>query len=139
MGPPSDPGGLTRDVTCASSLETAQVGQWVCEHRDPYIRYMAAFRRVVVGTSIADWWDNGANAIAFSRGDKGFVAINNETTAVTVTVETSLPPGTYCDRLTGGRTGASCAGTSVMVDADGMVQLDLPARTSIAIDAGVRQ
>ena len=24
------------------------------------------------------WWDNGANAIAFSRGDKGFVAINDE-------------------------------------------------------------
>jgi alpha-amylase len=137
-GPPSDPGGLTRDVTCASSLETAQVGQWVCEHRDPYILHMAAFRRVVAGTTVADWWDNGANAIAFSRGDKGFVAINNETTAVTATVETSLSPGTYCDRLTGGRTGATCAGASIVINADGTVQLDLPARTSIAIDAGVR-
>jgi alpha-amylase len=99
---------------------------------------MAAFRRVVAGTAIVEWWDNGANAIAFSRGDKGFVAINNETTALTATVETSLPPGTYCDRLTGGLVGSSCAGTSVLVDAGGMVQLDLPARTSIAIDAGVR-
>jgi alpha-amylase len=137
-GPPSDPGGLTRDVACASSLETAQVGQWVCEHRDPYILHMAAFRRAVAGTAIVDWWDNGANAVAFSRGDNGFVAINNETTALTATVETSLPPGTYCDRLTGGLAGGACVGTLVMVDADGMIQLDLPARTSIAIDAGVR-
>jgi alpha-amylase len=126
-------------VACASSLETAQVGQWVCEHRDPYILRMAAFRRAVAGTAIVDWWDNGANAIAFSRGDQGFVAINNETAAVGATVETSLAPGTYCDRLTGGLAGGSCAGTTVAVNADGMVQLDLPARTAIAIDAGVRQ
>jgi alpha-amylase len=99
---------------------------------------MAAFRRAVAGTAIVDWWDNGANAVAFSRGDNGFVAINNETTALTATVETSLPPGTYCDRLTGGLAGGACVGTLVMVDADGMIQLDLPARTSIAIDAGVR-
>ena len=107
-----------------------------CADRGPSIR--PTMSAVVAGSNIADWWDNGANAIAFSRGDKGFVAINNETTAVTATVETSLPPGTYCDRLTGGLGGGSCAGTSVVVSAAGMVQLDLPARTSIAIDTGVR-
>src|SRR6266513_5049210 len=37
MGPPSDAGGNTNNVICASSLETATVGQWVCEHRDPSI------------------------------------------------------------------------------------------------------
>ncbi len=50
MGPPSDAGGHTNDVTCASSLETAVIGQWVCEHRDPSIRTMVAFRRLVAGT-----------------------------------------------------------------------------------------
>ncbi len=50
MGPPSDAGGHTNDVTCASSLETAAIGQWVCEHRDPSIRTMVAFRRLVAGT-----------------------------------------------------------------------------------------
>ena len=78
MGPPSDAGGHTNDVTCASSLETAAIGQWVCEHRDPSIRNMVAFRRLVAGTDVNHWWDDGDNAIAFSRGDKGFVAINNE-------------------------------------------------------------
>ena len=52
-----------------------------------------SFRRVVAGSDISHWWDNGANAIAFSRGDKGFVAINNETAAVTVASGTVLRRG----------------------------------------------
>jgi alpha-amylase len=139
MGPPSDAAGNTNDVTCAATFETATLGQWVCEHRDPYIRNMVAFRRVVAGSSVAQWWDNGANAIAFSRGEKGFVAINNETVAVAVTVATGLPAGTYCDRLTGGPAGAGCAGTAVVVSPGGTVQLNLQPRTAIAIDAATRQ
>jgi alpha-amylase len=139
MGPPSDAAGNTNDVTCAATFETATLGQWVCEHRDPYIRNMVAFRRVVAGTNVTQWWDNGANAIAFSRGDKGFVAINNETVAVATSVATALPAGTYCDRLTGGLAGAGCAGTTVVVSPGGTVQLNLQPRTAIAIDAATRQ
>jgi alpha-amylase len=138
MGPPSDAGGNTRDVTCAASLETATVGTWVCEHRDPAIRNMVGFRRAVRGTGITHWWDNGANAIAFSRGDRGFVAITRETATVTATVATGLPPGTYCDRLTGGLVGAACAGTAVVVDATGAVDLDLGSNSAIAIDVTTR-
>ena len=135
MGPPSDAGGWTLDVTCASSLETATIGQWVCEHRDPMIAAMVRFRRVVAGTGINNWWDDGANAIAFSRGDRGFVAINRERAAVAATVATGMPPGTYCDLLTGGLAGTACAGTSVVVDATGAVQLRLEANSAVAIDA----
>ena len=42
---------------------------------------MIAFHNYVDGTSVSDWQDDGANNIAFSRGDKGFVAINNSTEA----------------------------------------------------------
>ncbi len=139
MGPPSDAAGNTNDVTCAASFETATLGQWVCEHRDPYIRNMVAFRRVVAGTNVTQWWDNGANAIAFSRGDKGFVAISNETVSLAATVATGLPAGTYCDRLTGGLAGTACAGTAVVVSPGGTVQLNLQPRTAIAIDAATRQ
>ena len=138
MGPPSDADGWTNPVTCASSLESATIGQWVCEHRDPYIRNMVSFRRVVAGTDINRWWDNGANAIAFSRGDRGFVAINGESAAVAATVATGLPPGTYCDVLTGGLGDAVCAGTSVVVDSTGAAQLSLESRSAIAIDAATR-
>ena len=140
MGPPSDADGWTLPVTCAASLETATIGQWVCEHRDAYIRNMVRFRRTVAGTAITHWWDNGANAIAFSRGDKGFVAINNESTTVADSVATGLAPGTYCDRLTGGIAagGAACAGTTVTVDPTGGVSFILAPGTAIAIDISTR-
>lgn len=134
MGPPSDADGWTLPVTCATSMESASVGQWVCEHRDPYIRRMVRFRRVVAGTSTALWWDNGANAIAFSRGDKGFVAINRESSGVSATVATGLAPGTYCDRITGGKVSGACAGTSITIAANSSVQLTLPANSAIAVD-----
>jgi alpha-amylase len=138
MGPISDADGWTLPVACASSLETATLGQWVCEHRDPSIRNMVGFRRVVAGTDVNHWWDNGANAIAFSRGDKGFVAINLETIQLSTTVATGLAPGTYCDRLTGGVAGTACAGTTVVVDGTGAVQLDLASMSAIAIDITTR-
>ncbi len=138
MGPPSNPGGLTKDVVCAAGPETATVGQWVCEHRDPYIRSMVKFRRVVAGTGVIDWWDNGAQAIAFSRGTKGFVAINNEATSLTATIATGLAAGTYCDRLTGGRVGSACAATQLVVDAEGIVQVTLQPGTAVAIDIDTR-
>ena len=116
----------------------AVIGAWVCEHRDPYLRTMVGFRRAVAGTTTGHWWDNGANAIAFSRGDRGFVAINNETVGVTATVPTAMAPGTYCDRLTGGLAGAACAGTAVVVGAGGAVQIDLAPGTAIAIDVTTR-
>ena len=139
MGPPSDAGGNTLNLSCAGSLETATIGQWVCEHRDPYIRTMVSFRRLVAGADLNHWWDNGGAAIAFSRGDQGFVAINNEGTAVAIASATGLPAGTYCDLLSGGLVGAACAGTAVVVDATGSVQLNLPARSALAIDAATRR
>jgi alpha-amylase len=138
MGPPSDAGGNTDAVTCAPSLETATIGQWVCEHRDPVIAAMVAFRRAVAGTAITGWWDNGGDAIAFSRGDQGFVALNREESTVVVEATTPLAPGTYCDALTGGITGATCAGRAIVVDADGGVRPDLEPDRAVAIHAGTR-
>lgn len=134
MGPPSDASGNTNDVTCAASLESATAGQWVCEHRDPSIRGMVGFRRVVAGTDVNHWWDDGANAIAFSRGDKGFVAINRGISSIAVTLSTGLAAGTYCDVLTGGRGTAGCVGTTLSVTASGMAQINLSSNSAIAVD-----
>jgi alpha-amylase len=129
MGPPSDANGWTTAVTCASSLETATIGQWVCEHRDPSIRNMVAFRKLVAGTDVNHWWDDGANAIAFTRGDKGFVAINGAAGALSVTVTTGMAPGNYTNLL---------AGDTVVVDSIGRVQVNLTAKTALAIDTATR-
>ena len=130
MGPPSDASGWTTAVSCASSLETATIGQWVCEHRDPSIRNMVGFRHVVAGTDINHWWDNGANAIAFSRGTRGFVAINNSATGLDTTVATAMAPGTYLDLLTS---------NAIVVDSTGAIHLTLSSRSAIAIDTATRQ
>ncbi len=130
VGPPSDANGWTMTVTCASSLETAAIGQWVCEHRDPAILRMVSFRHVVAGTNINHWWDNGANAIAFSRGATGFVAINNETSSLDTTITTGMAAGTYRDLI---------SGSLVQIDSAGSVHLTLAARSALAIDTATRQ
>jgi len=138
MGPTSDANGWTLPVTCAASLETAAVGQWVCEHRDPAIRTMVAFRKVVVGTAVTHWWDDGADAIAFSRGTLGFVAINGNATQLQQQLPTGLAAGTYCDRLTGGKVGSACVGVSLTVDQAGMVSVDLAPGTAVAVDTATK-
>ncbi|HYJ80396.1 MAG TPA: alpha amylase C-terminal domain-containing protein, partial [Longimicrobiaceae bacterium] len=137
-GPPSDPSHATLPVSCAASLEAAAIGTWVCEHRDPVIRGMVGFRRAVAGSDVNRWWDNGTNAVAFSRGSKGFVAINRESATLVATLPTGLDAGVYCDVLSGGRSGAACAGTSVVVGAGGTVQLNLAAGSAVAIHTGTR-
>lgn len=138
MGPPSDAQGWTLPVRCAASLEAAQVGDWVCEHRDRYVRSMVRFRRTTAGTEVTQWWDNGRNAIAFSRGDRGFVAINREPTAVAASVATGLAPGRYCDLISGGRAGAGCTGATITVRDDRTIALALPANEAIAVDVTTR-
>jgi alpha-amylase len=130
MGPPSDANGWTTAVSCASSLETATIGTWVCEHRDPYILNMVSFRRVAAGSDINHWWDNGGDAIAFSRGNRGFVAINNGTATVDTTIATGMAAGTYLDLL---------AGSTIVVDSTGAIHLTLSSRSAIAIDTATRQ
>ncbi|MEQ1689762.1 MAG: alpha-amylase family protein [Gemmatimonas sp.] len=138
-GPPSSGAGVTNAVTCASRLETAVIGQWVCEHRDPVIVRMIAFRRSVAGSDINRLWDNGGNAVAFSRGDKGFVAINRESGSVTATIATGLAAGIYCDMLTGGKAGAVCAGTRITVNATGAAVVTLAANSAVVLLGGVRE
>lgn len=136
-GPPHDAFD-PRPVTCAADYATATPGQWTCEHRDPQVARMVRFRKAVAGTPRTADWNDGQNAVAFSRGSLGFVAINHNTTALTQGIASSLPAGTYCDILTGGKVGDACAGTAVTVAADGVVSVTMPARTAIALLVGDR-
>ncbi len=135
LGPPSDPDGWTVPVACAETMEAVTPGGWVCEHRDPWIRAMVGFRRVVAESPMTRWWDNGANAIAFSRGSLGFIAINRESVTLTDSVPTDLPAGTYCDRLSGGRVAGECVGSAVTVTPGSRVLLTLAANSAVVIDS----
>ena len=115
---------------------------WVCEHRRPEIIVMVEFRAVTSGEPLVDWETINSQQIAFGRGDKGFVAINNVDKALeNHTFQTSMPTGEYCDVITGGLSedGASCVGLTITVDENGQIDgITVPARGAFAIHSEAR-
>lgn len=102
---------------------------WKCQHAWREISSMVAFRNTARGQAVTNWWDNGADAIAFGRGDKAYVAINHESSSLTRTFQTSLPAGSYCDVQTG---------TGVAVNSSGQFTRTLGPNTAVALHAGAR-
>jgi hypothetical protein len=110
---------------------------------------MVGWRGAAGTAAVANWWTDGSNAIAFSRGSSAWVAINAEAAPVTQTFSTGLPPGTYCDVISGqaSGSGAGCTGTAVTVGSSGQATVTVPATGAVGIDvdamaapsAGVRE
>ncbi len=96
---------------------------WDFIHRWSNIANMVKFRSTVAGTGV-DWFVQGSgNQIAFARGNKGFVAINNDINPWNASLQTMLPAGTYCN-VTQGQLNASatgCTGGSLTVASNGIV------------------
>lgn len=91
---------------------------WICQHRWRQIFSMVEFRNVVGSGAVNNWWDNGNNQIAFSRGNRGFVAFNLESFGLDQWLTTGLPAGVYCDVISGARVGSTCTGRAFTVFAD---------------------
>lgn len=84
---------------------------------------MVQFRNVASVETVQNWWDNGGHQIAFSRGNKGYFAMNNEGHSLNQSLQTGLPQGTYCDVISGNKEGHRCTGRSVQVDSSGRAQI----------------
>ncbi|MEM9489045.1 MAG: alpha amylase C-terminal domain-containing protein, partial [Myxococcota bacterium] len=80
----------------------------------------------------------GDDQIAFSRGDRGFVAINNSEQPMSATLPTGMAPGSYCDIASGDFDGKSCTGQTVIVADDGTLAVAVGARDALAIHADAR-
>ncbi|KAG5669628.1 hypothetical protein PVAND_017513 [Polypedilum vanderplanki] len=78
------------------------------------------------GEGVQNWWDNGGNEIAFSHGNRGFIAFNLNNHDINRTFYTGLSAGTYCDVASGSKVGSSCSGKSVTVDGSGNAFINLP-------------
>jgi alpha-amylase len=143
-GPPSDAAGTTDAIymdgepSCAPERTSAAIGQWVCEHRAPYIAQMIAFRAETAALPVANWWDDGGNRIAFGRGDRGFVVINGELNALSETLTTGLPAGEYCDVIGGAASASGCTGAAITVDESGRAAFTVPLQQAVAIHVGAR-
>ncbi len=122
--PPADDDGMITDTDCSAG--------WTCIDRDPGVAALVRWHNAVGTTPQESWYDNGGNVIAFRRGP-GWVAFNNDTTDQQVTVRTGLPRGRYCDLVTGGRSGGSCTGTTVVVGSHGRATVTVPAKGAVAV------
>lgn len=135
VGPPADEQGQTLPVTCGDG--------WVCEHRWPEIASMVEFRNVTQSAlSVDHWWDNGSNQIAFARGNRGFVVINNEDNALTETLMTGLPAGNYCNVLSEDTStlvdeianiSTSGCNSPIVVDMEGNAAFDIAPQQAVAL------
>ena len=124
--PPSDAAGLITDTNCDGST-------WVCVDRDPAVVAMVGWHNTVRAAAVRNWWDDGQNLIAFSRGQRGWVSLNKDPVAHTQTFSTGLAQGSYCNLITGKLVAGSCSGPTVTVDGQGRARVTVPAQGSVAI------
>jgi alpha-amylase len=127
--PPSDANGMITDTNCGD-------GTWACVDRD--VAGMVGFHNYTYGSNVSHWYDDGVNLIAFSRGAKGWISIDNEATAQAHTFSTGLAAGTYCDIVHGKKTGHTCTGPSVTVSSSGQAAVTVSAYNAVAIDTANR-
>lgn len=107
---------------------------WTNLHTKREITGLVGFRNTVGDAELTHWWDNGGSALAFGRGDKGFVALNNGEGDLTETFTTALPAGTYCNVAKAAPD--ACEGNTVTVSDDGTVRATVPARSALALHIG---
>jgi len=132
QGPPAASDGRTSDTTCFSN-------RWRCEHEWRVIANMVAFHNITRGTAVTEWWDNGNDAIAFGRGDKGYLVLNDEGSALTGrSFHTNLAPGRYCDVFHGDYTSGTCTGPVYTVDSAGWFRADIAAQDGLALHAAAK-
>ena len=105
---------------------------WDFIHRWGDIYPLVKFRSAAHGQAQQNWVTGNANQIAFGRGNVGFVALNNTTSAWTQRFYTGLPAGTYCNIVHGlANSGATaCTSDSVTVNSTGY------ATVTVAADGG---
>lgn len=127
QSPPDTPSGFVTNTNCAEG--------WVCTDRFRGVANMVGWHNYVGNAPLANWFGDRVNLIAFSRGDKGWIAINNHDTAQTHTFTTGLPAGRYCNIISGNYSAGSCSGPTVLVNSMGKATVTVPAKDSVAFDA----
>ena len=136
QSPPADANGYVTAVACGSG--------WECQHRTRAVRNMVGFHNATrADPTVSNWWSDGSNAIAFSRGPSGaangWIAVNNGTGALPARAfATGLPAGTYCDIIHGDYVGGACSGPTVVVGAGGTATVSVGAKDAVALDVNAR-
>jgi alpha-amylase len=97
-GPPVDQNLMTKPML--NNLFEC-IAPFMCEHKRSYVNSLVKFRNIAdKNFYVQNWWTNGQDILSFSRGNLGFVAINNSDHIVLKDFQTGLPAGFYCNLLT---------------------------------------
>lgn len=133
QSPPSTADGLITDAECTN-------GAWTCDHRRSDLVHMVRFHKYAGTAAKKHVYTREYNVIAFSRGSRAWAGFNNNASPDyrgddgrrTITVQTGLARGRYCDVISGRKAAGRCTGTTVRVRAGGQATVTLPARGAVA-------
>lgn len=128
-GPVQHEDGRIRDAVCGEE-------NWTCIHAQTEVANMVGFRNAVGDAPVTDTWTNDSHALAFGRGDQGFLVANRGPNSVQHTWQTSLPAGEYCNVYTGSATSEGCSGETVTVAADGTFSAHVGPDSAVALHVG---
>jgi alpha-amylase len=90
-----------------------------------------------VGTARqANFWTDGDNVISFSKGHRGWAGFNNGAAPRTITVQTGLPQGSYCNVVVSKAAGSGCSNgiAPVSVNSGGFATVTVGAYDAVALD-----
>lgn len=106
---------------------------WICEHRWIEIANMVKFRNIVDRTNIYRFQEIGLKQIAFCRGNRGFIAINNDgINDIDKIMYVCVEPGKYCDVISGGDDLANCENViEVDEDRNAQIHISINARNGV--------
>lgn len=98
---------------------------WVCEHRWHEVKNMLEFRRVVGNATSTRWQQFSVHQAAFCRGTMGLVVVNVGVRDLDESVWACVPPGNYCDIVTGWDERGNCLNV-ISVNGDNRAHVQIP-------------
>ena len=124
-GPPVDGNLMTLPML---DKQTKCLAPFLCEHKRNYVNALVNFRnKSDKNFYVSNWWTNGRDQLAFSRGNTGFVLINNSEATINQTFQTGLPAGNYCNLIEG-----NCSKT-ISVNQSGIASINLGRMSALVL------
>lgn len=126
QAPPLGPSGEVLDATCGDGPG------WNCQQRDASIIQMINWRTKTHNLPVKNFVHKESYS-AWSKGDRGFFAVNASSKALNATFETTLPAGEYCNLLTLTAEQTTCPGQELAVLENGTVKITLSPNAAVAL------
>jgi len=126
QAPPLGPNGEVIDATCVAG------NNWNCQQRDSSILQMIEWRTKTMNLPVSNFMHKESYS-AWSKGERGFFAINAATKELSMSFQTSLPQGQYCNILLLSEDQTDCSGSEIQVGQDGVANLVVPPQSAVAL------